>query len=62
MNLINPLKLALKKKKPMNGVLLRHRMYLKNLENKKNFEREEIRQSKVEEEEKMKVLKDIAER
>ena len=52
----------MKKKKPMNGVLLRHRVYLKNLETKKNNEREEIRQAKLDEEEKVKVLKDIAER
>lgn len=51
-----------KKKFNPNGALARHRQFLKNLEMKKNQEREDMRMAAAEEEARVLLLRDQAER
>jgi len=50
------------RKKHAIGVLLRHKQFLKNLETKKNEEREEQRRIVMEEEAKQQIFREIAEK
>lgn len=49
-----------KKKKLTNGILLKHKMYLKELEIKKTIEREDMRNAMMEEEERVNKIRDQA--
>lgn len=57
-----PVRLAPKvnRKKPTNGILLKHKIFLKELEMKKHLEREAFRQQVAEEEERIKLIREQA--
>lgn len=50
------------RKKVSNGILLRHKIYLKELENKKNEEREEAKRLLDEEDIRLLIIKENAEK
>jgi len=50
----------LQRKKLTNGILLKHKMFLKELELKKQLEREQMRQQYMEEQERLALIKEQA--